>query len=531
MSAFDWEKFLRRWSQAILESMDDEEKQQLPEAVLDSGWLGYPGATEDQIAKVEKRLRRKLPPSYREFLKVTNGWRQIAPQTENCNHRLWSTEDIERFSARHMQWIKAFTERHEMIEFSLDDPHELDDHWEPLGISDEDYFVYGDSQDPSKIRTEYLRTAIEISDVGVDSIYLLNPQIVTPDGEWEAWFFADYLPGADRYRSFGEMMAAEYRNFLDLLESEAEASEFATTNEPTGDIQAPSEQVVADAPNLSLGVELANGSDPKAEPPLELTVDTEPITWQSLKQLTVEFQIRQVDNQAEYRTVVSSSGLAQPQAWPGLTEHKLRLWLRQNLAEVGKAHLSQPTPTPVPIASSDTESELPSPSSNPDKACSENPMLSPENEVKVAQDQEPPLEINLEIAQLALRQPSNPAAQIVVRPAMLQQSKQVGIGSLSSQHPFSIEAEFHLAGQQIDTIASQDIRYKTRFFAQKRTTRQWVELGETPPNALESGRLTYAATLSNQTLEQGMYRMQVFTSLSGAAMALSSFELPLLNVV
>lgn len=62
-------------------------------------------------------------------------------------------------------------------------------------------------------------------------------------------------------------------------------------------------------------------------------------------------------------------------------------------------------------------------------------------------------------------------------------------------------------------------------------THQWIELGETPPNALENARSTYTATLQDQVLEPGMYRMQVLTSLSGATMALASFEMPLLNVV
>ncbi len=526
MSSFDWENFLRQWSQDILASMDDKEKQQLPQAVLDSGWLGYPGATEDQIARVEARLQRLLPPSYRAFLKVTNGWRQTAKQTDNFNHRLWSIEDIERFSGRHTLWIKAFTERHEMIEFGLDDAQEFNDHWEPVEISDEDYFVYGESQDPSKIRPEYLKTAIEISDVGVDSIYLLNPQVVTPDGEWEAWFFADYLPGADRYRSFREMMEAEYLSFLELQELNAATSQAATEN----DAQAISEPVVADESDLSLDCEPVGKLDAEGNAPSELPTETDPIVWKSLKRLTVEFQTRQVDDQAEYRTVVNPGGLSQPQAWPDLTEHKLRLWLRQNLAEVGEAHLDELTHTTVPTAASDTGLGLHSQVSSPDRSRAENIAPSPEHNVEESQGQEPPLEINLAIAQLALRQPSNPAAHIVVRPST-RQSRPVGIGSLSSQQPFSIEAEFHLAGQRMNAIAPQDIRYEARFFAQNRTTHQWVELGKTPPNKLESDRVIYKASLFNQTLKPGMYRMQVLTSLSGAAMGLSSFELPLLNVV
>ena len=40
-------------------------------------------------------------------------------------------------------------------------------------------------------------------------IYLLNPQVVTNDGEWEAWDFGNKYPGAKRYKSFWEMIRFE----------------------------------------------------------------------------------------------------------------------------------------------------------------------------------------------------------------------------------------------------------------------------------------------------------------------------------
>jgi hypothetical protein len=45
---------------------------------------------------------------------------------------------------------------------------------------------------------------------GDSAVYLLNPQVVSEDGEWDAWFFANWLPGATRYRSFAEMILKEY---------------------------------------------------------------------------------------------------------------------------------------------------------------------------------------------------------------------------------------------------------------------------------------------------------------------------------
>lgn len=212
MSSFDWESFLKRWSQEILESIGSD-REKLPPEVIESQWLGYPGATEEEIAQAEARLDTKLPPSYRAFLKVTNGWRQTTPFI----NRLWSTKDIEWFTVRNQSWLNALRVRSEQDSSELPNsslPH--------ASIADEEYFVYGGEQDCSKIRVEYLQTALEISQRGEAAIYLLNPQVVT-EGEWEAWFLGDWLPGADRYRSFQEMMQAEYENFLELRETPAQA--------------------------------------------------------------------------------------------------------------------------------------------------------------------------------------------------------------------------------------------------------------------------------------------------------------------
>jgi hypothetical protein len=188
-----WEALLQQWSREIVAL--EEYVSELPPEVAASGWLGYPGATELEIQQAEARLGASLPPSYREFLKVTNGWRMTSPFID----KLWSTSEIAWFAERHQSWIDAYVA--------------------PLSVPSVPsarYFVYGDQQDPALLRVEYLQSALEISDVGDSAIYLLNPQVVTPEGEWEAWLFANWLPGAKRYRSFWELMQAEHQEFLRL---------------------------------------------------------------------------------------------------------------------------------------------------------------------------------------------------------------------------------------------------------------------------------------------------------------------------
>lgn len=73
---FTWEPFLRDWSGEWADSLtDDATRPPADESARRDRWLGFPGASEERIAALEERLGRRLPPSYREFLAVSDGWR------------------------------------------------------------------------------------------------------------------------------------------------------------------------------------------------------------------------------------------------------------------------------------------------------------------------------------------------------------------------------------------------------------------------------------------------------------------------
>lgn len=185
MNQFDWKRFLKRESQKVIADYEIAEYwayPEFPEEALESEWLGFPGASEEEIAGAEARLGISLPPSYRDFLKVTNGWigyLGILP--------LRPVRAVEWFHIGNQDWIDAYTV-------------------ELLPTSDEEYFVYGKNvAQPNRL--EYLQTALQISDDQDGAVILLNPKVVF-DKEWEAWFFANYIPGAKRYRSFIELFRA-----------------------------------------------------------------------------------------------------------------------------------------------------------------------------------------------------------------------------------------------------------------------------------------------------------------------------------
>ena len=183
MPTFDWQGLLTGWSAELLrdpEFLADHVDTMSPEAIA-SGWVGYPPASEEQIAALEYRIGATLPPSYRAFLAVSNGWRQ----TSTFIDRVWSTEDVDWFAVRHQDWIDAYAE--------------------PAREADGGA-AYADE----------LQSTLQVSDVGDAAIYLLNPHVVSPAGEWEAWFFANWVPGEDRYGSFWELMVAQHASYLAL---------------------------------------------------------------------------------------------------------------------------------------------------------------------------------------------------------------------------------------------------------------------------------------------------------------------------
>lgn len=190
MSAFPWHELVTQWNHQLLEHSWARQGQL--EEVLSSGWLGYSAATEAELVTAEKRLGTSLPPSYRAFLAISNGWRAVNPVISD----LWPVQLIDWLAITHPEeitgWGKAYR---------------------GLVVSDEDYFCYGEHQDCAFMRVEYLSTALEIGEQAYyeSGLFLLNPQVQTAEGEWEAWMVAPWLPGAERYRSFLEMIQEEYR--------------------------------------------------------------------------------------------------------------------------------------------------------------------------------------------------------------------------------------------------------------------------------------------------------------------------------
>ena len=181
MDAAEWKNFIATWTRELV-----DRKSNNPNTRRDLNpvtGLGFPGATEAQIVGAESRLGVSLPPSYREFLKATNGLHQLYSYVPACGGDLWSVQDVDWFNVRNAEWIDAYD-----------------------GVDD--------GAGGGSIRfVDELRGTLELSHNGDSAVYLLNPHVKTGDGEWEAWFFASWSPEVERFRSFEEMLRTRYQQF------------------------------------------------------------------------------------------------------------------------------------------------------------------------------------------------------------------------------------------------------------------------------------------------------------------------------
>ena len=181
---------LSRLSAVLLQS-EDFEDELTPEAGS-SGWCGLPPASEEEVLEVEMRLGLTLPPSYRSFLAVSNGWRPF----DNLIERLMTVLEIGYYR-----------------EIDPEDVAMTQKYFQENDISDIDYLDYDNPAHCEALRHRYYPTSVLIGKGwGVESErILLNPSIVSPNGEWEVIYFANWIPGNRRYRSFRHFMECEIK--------------------------------------------------------------------------------------------------------------------------------------------------------------------------------------------------------------------------------------------------------------------------------------------------------------------------------
>lgn len=145
------------------------------------------GVSDEQISAMEKRLDIKLPSSYKEFLKITDG--MLLP---DFPFDILPLEDINWFYLLEPQWFV----------YKSENLSQLND--EIYKVSDDEYYDYGPKKS-HRIRGEYLKSALQISNRENETVLILNQKVKFKD-EWEAWVFFYYDYSANRFESFAAML-------------------------------------------------------------------------------------------------------------------------------------------------------------------------------------------------------------------------------------------------------------------------------------------------------------------------------------
>ncbi len=181
---FAWGPFLRVWSGEWSDSLpDDEPRGEEDETARRERWLGFPPASEERIAAMEQRLGRRMPPSYRAFLAVSDGWRHAG----GFVGLLAGTADA--------RWHDDAAGLAEMFEEYLDDgagPEERRD-------------------------VEIWRRGLQL-DVESDMTHvLLDPGDADKNGEWAVYTWASWrAEPPERFPDFAAFMRSMHRQFHSL---------------------------------------------------------------------------------------------------------------------------------------------------------------------------------------------------------------------------------------------------------------------------------------------------------------------------
>lgn len=189
----DWNELLKNLS-FVISTRLEENMIYFDRGKIKDSWLGYPPASEKAIKAKEKELNISFPTSYKDFLRVTNGFKQIS----HFAGHLLPVEKID--------FLKKIDS--DLYHVYVNEQNE--------DISDSRYSDYSKKQGSEFFRIDHLLTSIAISKNVDGSIILLNPKVTFGD-ECEAWIYASWYPGAIRFKSFKDLIEEAYKSTVELL--------------------------------------------------------------------------------------------------------------------------------------------------------------------------------------------------------------------------------------------------------------------------------------------------------------------------
>ncbi|MCX4094698.1 SMI1/KNR4 family protein [Nocardia sp. alder85J] len=181
----EWRPYLLEYGEIYVRTANEYVRPYLTAEQVETHWFGAAPADEHTIAATEQRLGLTLPPSLSTFLRATDGWRAVGGWID------------EIYGCADLAWLRDTEMGAELIEIYSEDEQEDDD-------------------DPN----EYLvlfRRALRIA-AGED-LWLLDPTLTHPDGEYTLFQFYPKYGDAREYSSFAELVHDSRDTMIKLAET------------------------------------------------------------------------------------------------------------------------------------------------------------------------------------------------------------------------------------------------------------------------------------------------------------------------
>lgn len=192
------------WASRVLGPQRDREYD--PPAVTATGSVLRPPASRAAIEAAERRLGSRLPPSYRQFLEVTNGAYALGESVQ-VGRFLSSGPAVQQgFGFLPVEDIGLFaTNEPFLVDLWLEFDLESDDDTCPVGPhfrargGEAQYRLLRDKEEG---KTGHFLSALQVSVCEQWTVILLNPGVVDCDGEWEVWDVYTTMGSPTRHNSF-----------------------------------------------------------------------------------------------------------------------------------------------------------------------------------------------------------------------------------------------------------------------------------------------------------------------------------------
>ncbi len=197
----DWRDLLSAMNQLVLECGLSEE---VPEDVLKRGWLGEPPAAEEAIAAAELRLGLTLPPSFKAFYRVSNGWHWPHPDVR----MILAVEGIERLGDSNNKNIAAFVDGSLYQLYYMTKGHEAAERLGHHAASELGLEVAAEllpPDDPLRNVAAMVEISLEEPPMS-EALMLLDPTNASADGEMQVLLSSNWTVGLPSEGNFWEFM-------------------------------------------------------------------------------------------------------------------------------------------------------------------------------------------------------------------------------------------------------------------------------------------------------------------------------------